>query len=213
MEQDLRRLVEALAEALGDRLASVVLYGSHATDHPHPRDRVRLCIELDPCDAETLSAAGRVLAGPVRLGRVQPYVVARGELGRLADVFPLRIRAMRAHHRVLRGADPLEGVRVGRERLRTAVEQGLRNHLVRLRTQVMLHGDDALGAHQVLLGIAEGIGEEVLGLATLGVDADPAVPTRLEALRDGAGADEALLADTLGWLSATVDRVDRMEDA
>jgi hypothetical protein len=215
-EAEVRGVVTELAARLGDRLASVVVWGSHATDRPHPRDPVRLCIELDPCDAATLRSAGAVFAGPVRRARMNPYLVAKGELAQLGDVFPLKIHAMRARHRVLHGPDPLEAVRVGRERLRIGVEQGLRNHLVRLRTLLALHDGDALARHTALLAVAEAIGDEVLGLEALGSPIDPppdGVPGRLEALRDGHPSDERLMSDALDWLGRTVDHVDRMEDA
>ncbi|MEZ4240338.1 MAG: hypothetical protein R3F59_30135 [Myxococcota bacterium] len=198
---------EALREALGSRLVSVTVYGDRPASAP-----VRMCIELDPCDYDTLRAAGDALSGPIARGRLLPYVVARGELARLGDVFPVRIVAMRSHHRTLLGDDPLVALTVPRERLRTGVEQGLRNHLIRLRA-LLLRGDDPARSRPALLAVAEGLGEEALGLATLGVTVPGDAPQRLLALPTSAGAPRELLHDVVAWLQRAVDTVDAMEDA
>jgi hypothetical protein len=206
--------VASLGAALGERLVSVTVYGGHATEAPHHREPLRLCIELDPCDAAALEAAGGAIGA--RSARVRPYFVARGELARLADVFPLRIHGMLAHRRTIHGADPLAGVEIEREHLRMGVEQGLRNHLVRLRTHVALRGADAAASQAALLGVAEGIDDEASALGALGALVGavevlpPGVVERLERLRDGERGDESLLVDVLAWLERAVDAVDRM---
>jgi hypothetical protein len=212
-------LVAELAAALGVQLVSLTVYGSHASSEPpHPRDPIRLCVELDPCDATGLRTAGRVLGAPLRAARFRPYFVARGELGRLSDVFPLRIHGILASHRVVYGPDPLATVRVSPEHLRIGVEQGLRNHLVRLRAHVALRGADDAASQATLLAVAEGIEDEASALGALGAVSGTGplpgdVVDRLRQVRDGLPADEALLVDVLDWLSRTADEVDSLEGA
>ena len=51
---------------------------------------------------------------------------------------------------------------------RIGVEQGLRNHLVRLRAHVALRGADDAASQATLLAVAEGIEDEASALGALG---------------------------------------------
>ena len=208
----LKRLVAGLTTSLGERVDAVLLYGPHARGTAHETDPVRVCVVLSSGHPETIASAGAALRVAWRTARVRPYVVVRGELARLADVFPVELSRMQRHHRMLHGADPFDGVEVRSEHLRLRLEQALRNHLVRLRGRLALRGDDTGALNQALRGIAEGLAVEAEVLDELcGSEGLPSgVLERLAATRDGQ-FDRALPAQTLQWLEAAVDKVDRWE--
>jgi hypothetical protein len=67
--------------------------------------------------------------------------MGREEWDRSADVFPIEIADMQVAHRVLCGADPVQGMVVDPADLREAVEKELRGKLVRLRQAYVRFGD------------------------------------------------------------------------
>jgi hypothetical protein len=74
-------------------------------------------------------------------------LLERDEWARAEDVFPIEVTDMQLAHQVLRGADPLSGMRVDRADLRRALEQEFRAKLLRLRQAFALQSADpqALG--------------------------------------------------------------------
>lgn len=129
-------LVEAfLAKAdatLGGRY-SAVLYGSAARgDFVSGRSDVNLMLVLDSAAPETLRALAPAFAAWKDAGE-PPLLVSRTEWARAGDAFPIEIADMRAAYRVLRGPDPLDGLRVEPTDLRRALEREFRGKLLRLR--------------------------------------------------------------------------------
>jgi len=137
--------VVRLRETAGSGLVALLAYGSLATgDYVPDVSDVNLLLVLESADVETLRRLGPVLREARRELGVDPFVVTRGELPRVADVFPVKLRAIRLNHLVLAGENPLDGIEVGREHLRLRTEQALRNHLLRLRRRYLeVQGDDA----------------------------------------------------------------------
>lgn len=210
VEPALSTLVAELGARLRERLVSVVLYGAHARGAARAHDEVRVLIELEPVDPPTLERAGPALQVAWRTGRIRPLLVGRGELARMVDSLPLEVHRLLAHHRVVHGTSPLDGLRVDPEHLRLRLEQALRDHQLLLRTTVTLRHDDPAARRRALRGIAEAIADQaevlddVCGIEGLHVD----VLSRLAAVRDGRD-DPELAAATLRWLDAAVARLDR----
>ena len=106
MDKRLDQLVEKLKKAFGERLVSVVLYGSAAAGDHHAgfSDFNILCVlaELTPRE---LAAA----AEPFRWWREQgspvPLLLTEPELATSADCFAIEFHDMQSHHQLLFGKD------------------------------------------------------------------------------------------------------------
>jgi hypothetical protein len=111
--------------------------------------------------------------------------MTRGEWSRATDVFPIEIADMRSAYRVLRGADPLAGLRVDRADLRRALEREFRGKLVRLRQGYAALAPDA----EALGAVAGGTASSVLVLfRVLLVLLDRPVPSDPAELATAVGA-------------------------
>lgn len=126
----------ALAQALGDRVACIALYGSAASDQFSPRHSdVNLAIVLREISFADLRLIGTILEQQARSSglRFATPLVVRPEFVRAArDSFPIELDDIRLRHRVLAGEDLFAHVRVSAEALRTAAEREARTMLLRL---------------------------------------------------------------------------------
>jgi hypothetical protein len=129
---------------LGNRY-SAVLYGSAARDDFVPgRSNLNLMLITDELSPARLSGLGGAFATWRKSGYEPPLVILRSEWDRATDVFPIEITDMRCGYEVLRGPDPVAGLRVTPADLRQALERELRGKLLRLRQGYVAAAGDAV---------------------------------------------------------------------
>lgn len=125
-----------VADALGARLVTLLLYGSGARDagagSREPGSMNTLLI-VDHVDAELFTR----LAAPVRdwvgAKHPPPLVLTEREWRDSTDAFPIEYEDIRDAHRVLAGRDPWQGIRIERADVRRQLEQELVGKLMHLR--------------------------------------------------------------------------------
>ena len=185
MEKLLSQLVEKLRKAHGERLISVILYGSAAAGDYQPKfsDINILCVFAGIAPREL--AAGEEIAHWWReRGKSAMLMMEEREVAESADCFAVEFTDIQGCHRVLYGKDVVSGLAIGRQFYRAQVEHDLRANLLRLRRKaagMMAHPDllrrlmlDSVSTFCVLFRHA---------LALRGVDAP-----QNEARSSGAGA-------------------------
>jgi len=197
-EEALQAFLAQADNALGNRY-SAVLYGSLARGDFEPgRSDLNLLLIARPLDRKRLAALGSALGRIEIAGLAPPLLFDQGEWTRCADVFPIEITDMLGGYRVLRGEDPLQGVRVAPDDLRRALEHEWRGLVLRLRQGFAAHRSrsDLLG--ETMLRIAGSV--RVLLRSTLvlagvsGVTGDEAI---LRELAIRTEVDAAPFADLL----------------
>lgn len=126
-------LVENLSQALGNRLESVVLYGSAARGdwHEGTSDH-NVAVVVTSLDAATLEALTSPLLQWIKAHEPPPRLLTQALIAASIDVFPIEYLELRAHHLVLHGADPFASLEVGTEALRLQCEREMREKLMRL---------------------------------------------------------------------------------
>ena len=133
-------LVTDLQGVFGDRLRSVVAYGSHIEGHAAtPLTCLAVVGSLGLSDLE---ACARHSARWHRNRIATPLVLSDTELRTSLDAFPLEYgEIIRAHQRVF-GSDPFAGVAIAPADLRRACEAQIKSHLVHLREGFIEAGGD-----------------------------------------------------------------------
>jgi hypothetical protein len=151
MRESVARVVDAfLAEAdkaLGQKY-SAVLYGSAARgDYVPGRSNINLMLVMDEITPPILRSLGVAFTGWRKATPEPALLLSRNEWNRATDAFPIEITDMKTSYQVLRGADPLQGVRVDPTDLRKALEREFRGKLLRLRQGYATYAPDpaALG--------------------------------------------------------------------
>src|ERR1700752_343924 len=91
----LEQLVDALRQAHGDNLASIVLYGSAAAgDHVELRSDHNLLVALNRITADDLQVAHAAMLKWQSVGQQVPVHFTTAELQDAADVFPIEFMQM-----------------------------------------------------------------------------------------------------------------------
>lgn len=136
----------------GDRLRSVLLYGSVARGEAVPGvSDINILMLLDTVDAGALSAASPLARRWAEAGNSVPLVMAWDEWQRASDAFAIELADMKDAHETLHGLDPLEGLEVERPALRLQAERELRGKLLQLREGMLFAAADEADIGRLLL--------------------------------------------------------------
>ncbi len=147
MDKVLDELLQKLQKAYGDRLVSVVLYGSAASGDHHPKfsDFNILCV-LSTITPRELRESEDIFRWWREQGSPSPLLLSEHEVATSTDCFAIEFLDMQQHHRLLYGKDVITPLVVDRSFYRAQVEHDLRAKLLRLRQKAsgMLSDDDLL---------------------------------------------------------------------
>jgi hypothetical protein len=123
----LRPIADDLQRIFGTRLHAVVAYGWQRHG-PAPSLALVESLSLDDLDA----CAARVAAW-TRAAAATPLLLTSSEFARSLDAFPIEYGEIIAHHHVVMGRDPFEGLTIRPADLRRACEVQVKSHLLHLR--------------------------------------------------------------------------------
>lgn len=147
MEPLLTELVEKLKKAFGERLTSVVLYGSAAGgDHHGKYSDLNVLSVLRQIGPAELGDSEGILRWWRDQGNPPPLLLTETEVRTSTDCFPIEFQDMKDRRRVLFGVDVIETLQIDRSFYRAQVEHELRAKMLRLRQQAaqVLSKSDAL---------------------------------------------------------------------
>ena len=143
MDKSLTQLVEKIKKAFGDKVVSVILYGSGADGEVHKdySDLNVLCVLTEVTSTE-LSEAGGVFRFWREKGNPSPLLMSMEEVERSTDSFPIEFKDMQANRKILTGKDVIAGLTVSTVNYRTQIEHELRSKMLRLRQKAAGIWDD-----------------------------------------------------------------------
>lgn len=140
----LEALVGQLAQAYGNNLRAVVLYGSAAAgEHVAKRSDYNVLVIVGTIGMDQLRAASAVARAWSASGNPAPLTMTEAEWRRSADIFPMEYADILERHRVLHGTPPFDDVQVSPRHLRLELEQQAMGKLLHLRQGVLASGGDA----------------------------------------------------------------------
>jgi hypothetical protein len=147
MDKLVQQLVEKLQKAYGDRLVSVVLYGSAAAGDHHAKfsDYNVLCV-LSQMTPRELGDGEAILRWWREQGSPSPLLLTEQEVETSTDCFAIEFNDIKRHHQLLFGKDVISTLVVDDSFYRAQVEHDLRAKLLRLRQKAsgMLSDADLL---------------------------------------------------------------------
>ncbi len=148
MEKQLDELTQKLGAAFGDRIVSVILYGSAAAGDWQERssDLNILCV-LKTITSVELKLADPVFAWWTKQGNLAPVMMTETEVETSVDCFPLEFHDIQERRRVLMGRDIAADLPVDFTYYRAHVERELRTKQIRLRQKSV----ELLGSHDRLV--------------------------------------------------------------
>ena len=207
-----------VAEALGPRLVSLVLYGSAAREQGAGSGEPAAMNTLMIADGVDTDLFARI-AAPVRdwvaARHPPPLVFAEQEWRDSADAFAIEYEDIREAHRILAGRNPWTGISVRREHVRRQLEHELMGKLVHLRQAYVADWGRPKRLAEVVRGTRAGfltMLRAVLRLAGRTPPADLAALVRDAAALIGFASDG--FTEPAAYLAAvtrTAEYVNRME--
>lgn len=134
MQKVLNQLVERLQKAHGERLVSVVLYGSAASGDHHGRysDINILCV-LAGITPQELGHSEPIFRWWRGLENPAPLLLSNHEVRTATDCFAMEFHDIKSRHRILYGEDVVASLAIDDSFYRAQVEYELRSALLRLR--------------------------------------------------------------------------------
>ena len=136
MDRLLAQLTDRLTKTFGDRLVSVILYGSAAAGNHHGQysDLNVFCI-LTSIGQRELSESEPIFRWWRELGNPAPLLMSEDETRTSTDSFPIEFRDMQERRKVLWGRDVIADLEIDQRYWRAYLEHELRAKLLRLRQQ------------------------------------------------------------------------------
>jgi predicted nucleotidyltransferase len=235
MERVLTQLVDRLKKTYGDRLKSVILYGSAAAgDHNAKYSDLNVLCVLANVTPRELGESTPIVRWWSEQGNPSPLMLTEAEVRESTDCFPIEFHDIRERRRVLYGEDVAANLEIDTCFYRAQVEHDLRATLLRLRQKAAgaLADKDLLRTlladsistfcvlfrHALLLhGVAAQFEKlEVIGQARerFGIDAAPfrkLIDLRRGTIKPREIDPVALLADYTKEIQTVIDAVDRLE--
>ena len=235
IEKLLAQLVERLKNAYGDRLASLMLYGSAAAgNHQDQFSDLNILCVLSRITTLELEQSEPIFKWWREQDNPAPLLLSEDEITASTDCFPIEFHDIQARHRLLAGRDVITSLVIDYSFYRARVEYELRAKMLRLRQKAagVLSDDDVLlrlmadsvstfatlARHAVLLAGGEAQWDKREAFAAcqvkFGLDLSP-FSTLLD-LRGGSKkpkeiAARPLLESYLAQVTTLVNAVDRLE--
>jgi len=147
MEKLLTQLIGKLQKAYGERLVSVVLYGSAATgDHHADFSDINILCVLSEISPRELASGEDIFRWWREQGSPSPLLLSEHELVASADCFAIEFHDIQRQHRLLHGKDVITPLLFEDHFYRAQVEHDLRAKLLRVRQKAggMLSNPDLL---------------------------------------------------------------------
>jgi predicted nucleotidyltransferase len=134
MEKHLNQLLDRLKKTYGDRLVSLILFGSAASgDYQGAWSDLNVLCVLERLGVRELGEAEPLVRWWRELGNPSPLLLARDEIAASTDCFPIEFHDLRQSRKVLHGLDVVEGLEIDPVAYRVQIEHELRAKLIRLR--------------------------------------------------------------------------------
>lgn len=236
MDKLVQQLVEKLQKAYGDRLVSVVLYGSAAAgDHQEKFSDYNVLCVLNRISPRELADSEAIFRWWREHGSPAPLLLSEEEVVTSTDCFAIEFSDMKRQNQLLAGKDIISTLAVDKRFYRAQVEHELRAKLLRLRQKApgMFSDPDLLRRlladslstfcvlfrHALLLHgeAAPATKREVIAQASQRFGFDPLPFEKLLAIREETlKAREVepvpLLASYMDGIGLVIQAVDRLEE-
>lgn len=129
-----KELTAALQAAFGERLLSVMLYGSYvAGNYVSKFSDINVLVVLKEVLPEDLEKLGRDSYRFIKKHKITPLILSRSEFEESSDVFPMEYMDIRSRGTVIFGSDETEPLALTSKNLRHQLEHLLRGNIFALR--------------------------------------------------------------------------------
>jgi len=175
-----RRWLEPVRGTLGSEFLAAYLTGSVLTLAFDPRrSRINLLIVARALDTPLLERLAQAIPRTRRAPHFEPLFLARRQIEKSLDVFPIEWIEIQERHLLLAGEDVVAGLEVPRTNLRLQLEHELRSRQIQLRQTLLAAGAKPAHLEQALRGSASSFATLFRSLLRLRGEEPPAEAARV----------------------------------
>jgi hypothetical protein len=150
----LQDLVRQLQAQVDGNLYSVVVFGSLAAGNfVSEASDINLMVVLNEASGQQIRSLVPAFRGIWQQFQVRPMIMTAQEIGKAADVFPIKFLTIMENHCVIFGEDPFAGLQISHAHLRLRLEQELRNAALRMRQRLLSISEDKTALLAALAGV------------------------------------------------------------
>ncbi len=150
-----RQWLAPVREGLGSEFLAGYLTGSVLTQGFDPRrSKINVLVVSRTLDAGVLERLAAVIPVTRKAPHFEPLFMAKRQIEKSLDVFPIEWLEMQERHLLLAGEDVLAGLEVPRTYLRLQLEHELRGKHIQLRQALLLNRSRPLELSRVLAAAA-----------------------------------------------------------
>lgn len=144
-------LIDKLKEIYNEKLVSVILYGSCASDQcENDFSDINTIVVIDNLFAIDLKKANTALKDFMKTKNPLPLFMDKDEWFNSCDVYPIEYTDIKARYRILYGEDVVKPLVLEKTNLRLQCEHEVKNLLIKLRQNYLAQSND-LKAIEALL--------------------------------------------------------------
>lgn len=132
------KYINCMTSTFGDKILSIILYGSAAKDNYFPGSSdINLLVVFPKFEVEYLKQLSPIVKGFKGRSNISSYVMGLDEITRSTDVFPIAYLDLKRYHVVLLGEDIFSNMEIDPANIRYDLERQVRNISRRLREMYM----------------------------------------------------------------------------
>lgn len=144
-------LVQNLEEIFKERLISIILYGSCASNEcENDFSDINTIVVIDNLTAMDLKLANSVLKDFMKTKNPLPLFMDKDEWFNSCDVYPIEYTDIKARYKILYGEDIVEPLVLEKTNLRLQCEHETKNLLIKLRQNYLAKSNDLKAIEQLI---------------------------------------------------------------
>lgn len=149
--KSLGNLIENLKDTFGDKLVSVILYGSCASNACENNfSDINLIVIIDNLLAIDLKNAAAVLKDFKKTKNPLPLFMDKEEWFNSCDVYPIEYLDIKERYSILYGEDIVKPLEVEKSNLRLQCEHEIKNLLIKLRQNYLAQSNNLKAIEELL---------------------------------------------------------------
>ena len=142
MDKNIEILIDGIKNVVGNRLLSVILYGSYVDSTESKTSDINLIFMIDNITALDLKKMHPVIKKWQKSKNILPVFMGKIEWFASSDVYPMEYSDIRDRHSILYGDDIISDLKIDKSHLRLQCESETKNLLIRLRQGYAANSSD-----------------------------------------------------------------------
>lgn len=151
MNKNVNNLIEDLKNTFSEKLISVILYGSAASqDYLEKVSDINLIVVINELNAKDLKLANPAVEKWVKTKNPVPIFMGKDEWFNSCDVYAIECSDVKDRHKILYGEDIVSSIEIKKCNLRLQCESEIKNILIKLRQSYLVNAKNTKSIEELI---------------------------------------------------------------